>query len=286
MVVKYYKSFWMLNREDKEYNDCNLNGYARIETKRDKLIVNVTVFNIKNNLRYKVYLMNSSNENFYSLCVGHLKINKNIGALEYVANLSYDVNKFNVLAVVSIIENENDIKMISPVVAYKDKKVPWRENLKNEIKKLGVEDKTYYCPIMAKKVNFNFLNHLIKMPNVKNKFNLEIFKRQVDINFRRCDPFLNKRQDYIWWIVKDIRKLYYFLKLFGVDIKNNISSCSNIAILGLYENNLIGRVYIILGVLIKNDNCVKNFDKIVEVKNSSLKYGLVFLNPYLEEQVN
>ena len=74
------------------------------------------------------------------------------------------------------------------------------------------------------------------------------------------------------------------MKLFGIDIRDTI--CGNIAILGLYENYAIRKIYIILGSLIQGDICMKNFDKIVEVKNSNLKFGLVFLNPYLEEQVN
>ena len=167
---------------------------------------------------------------------------------------------------------------------YKNKKVSWKESLKNEIKKTRKNTEKYYCPIMNKKINFNILKHVIGNSNIQNKFNVEIFKRQVDVNFRRCDPFLNKRQDYIWWIVQDVRKLYYFLNLFGIDIRNII--CGNIAILGLYQNQGIKKTYVVLGSLIKNEICIKNFDKIVEVKNSNLRYGLVFLNPYLEEQVN
>ena len=119
---------------------------------------------------------------------------------------------------------------------------------------------------------------------LSNKFNMEIFKRQVDINFKRCDPFLNKRQDYIWWSIPDIRKLYYFLRLFDIDIKDTING--NIAILGLYENYMMRKAYIVLGFLIKNDFCKNGFDKVVQIKDSNLSYGLIFLNPYLKEKAN
>lgn len=286
---RYYKGFWMFNQEDKEYNNCDLSGYAKMEMKKGKFVINVTIFNIKNNLRYKVYLIRSDNEVFKSICIGDLNINKNIGVLEYnifnVNKFIYEISKYNVLAIVSIIENEQDIKILVPAVAYKDKKVLWREKLKNEIKKLRVANNQYYCPILKKKINFDILKH-VRFPNIRSNFNVEIFKKQVDINFKRCDPFLNKRQDYIWWSVPDIRKLYYFLKLFNIDIKNTISMYRNVAILGLYENYVVRKVYIVLGFLIKNNMYKEKFDKIVKVKDSNLGYGLIFLNPYLQEKIN
>ncbi len=286
---RYYKGFWMFNQEDKEYNNCDLSGYAKMEMKKGKFVINVTIFNIKNNLRYKVYLIRSDNEVFKSICIGDLNINKNIGVLEYnifnVNKFICEISKYNVLAIVSIIENEQDIKILVPAVAYKDKKVLWREKLKNEIKKLRVANNQYYCPILKKKINFDILKH-VRFPNIRSNFNVEIFKKQVDINFKRCDPFLNKRQDYIWWSVPDIRKLYYFLKLFNIDIKNTISMYRNVAILGLYENYVVRKVYIVLGFLIKNNMYKEKFDKIVKVKDSNLGYGLIFLNPYLQEKIN
>ena len=286
---RYYKGFWMFNQEDKEYNNCDLSGYAKMEMKKGKFVINVTIFNIKNNLRYKVYLIRSDNEVFKSICIGDLNINKNIGVLEYnifnVNKFIYEISKYNVLAIVSIIENEQDIKILVPAVAYKDKKVLWREKLKNEIKKLRVANNQYYCPILKKKINFDILKH-VRFPNIRSNFNVEIFKKQVDINFKRCDPFLNKRQDYIWWSVPDIRKLYYFLKLFNIDIKNTISMYRNVAILGLSENYVVRKVYIVLGFLIKNNMHKEKFDKIVKVKDSNLGYGLIFLNPYLQEKIN
>ena len=286
---RYYKGFWMFNQEDKEYNNCDLSGYAKMEMKKGKFVINVTIFNIKNNLRYKVYLIRSDNEVFKSICIGDLNINKNIGVLEYnifnVNKFIYEISKYNVLAIVSIIENEQDIKILVTAVAYKDKKVLWREKLKNEIKKLRVANNQYYCPILKKKINFDILKH-VRFPNIRSNFNVEIFKKQVDINFKRCDPFLNKRQDYIWWSVPDIRKLYYFLKLFNIDIKNTISMYRNVEILGLYENYVVRKVYIVLGFLIKNNMYKEKFDKIVKVKDSNLGYGLIFLNPYLQEKIN
>lgn len=301
--LEYYKEFWMFNRENDGISINNvMNGYAKIEVKNSQGYINLFVSGVTSNLKYDVYLMKTNN--FKSLYLGTLKVNKNMGILIYkfnpsnVGNTGYDITNFNIIAVVNIIKNNQDITIMPQAVAYKNKHIPWMESLKKALLKPlwcvkdraishNIQNKLFTCnKCQNNNPKINFYNIMPKIPvttGIYNIFNVEIFKRQMDINFRRCNPFSNVRQDYIWWDIQDINKLYYFCKMFNIQVANYPT---NGVILGLYKNNQ--KTYVVVGFLLTDNNCKGCFDKIVDVKNSklNLKYGLIFKNPYQIEKVN
>ena len=200
----------------------------------------------------------------------------NIGILSYkfnpfnVDNKGYDITKYNVVAIVQIAQNEHDITINQIAAAYKNKEVIWLKDLRCEL--LNKSKANIFCPI--------------KSSLIPNMFSIELFKKQMDTNFKRCNPFFNERQDYIWWHIFNAYKLWYILKVFGIELKSPIV---NSMILGIYENDKTSQCYIVLGYLI-NNQCKDLFDKVVEVYNErfkiKLKYGLNFIKPYEKQQAN
>ena len=82
----------------------------------------------------------------------------------------------------------------------------------------------------------------------------------------------------MWWSVTDVDKLYYFLKLFNIDISGKIFTKSENMILGIYESD--SKTYIVLGFLVDGIPD-ERYDKIAKVSDLDVKYGLIFINPYI-----
>ena len=293
----------MFNREKDGTNTNNLmNGYAKKKKKNLQGYINLFVSGVTNNLKYDVYLMKVNN--FKSIYLGRLKVNKNIGILVYkfnpsnVGDTGCDITNFDSIAVINVMKTNQDIIIMPQAVAYKNKPTLWKESLKKELLKCTTHSKNrsnpyvnrnkmmmcnnYWHTINNPKINFgNFVPTIPR--DIYSTFNVEVFKRQMDISFRRCDPFCNVRQDYIWWDIQDINKLYYILRMFNIQMT---SYPTNRVILGLYKNDL--NIYVVLGFLLVNNNYNDCFDKVVDVKNSklNLKYGLIFKNPYKAKKIN
>ncbi|MBP5426757.1 MAG: hypothetical protein J6Y29_02535 [Clostridiales bacterium] len=269
-------NYCMFQEEDKGFNIYgDISGYVKILVNKPRFRINVTVFNINSNFSYQVYIMKSINGGLEHINMGNLLLKRNMGTLEYeFLSPDKDILNFDVIAVVSLVNDGADTKILAPAVAYKNEKILWRDKLLESMKKNMLYACSKGCPLMCN-------TKIMMTPNFpKNQipFSKEIFKRQVDINFRKCNPFLNKRKDYMWWSVTDVNKLYYFLKLFGIDIRDKISADSDNMILGIYEDR--SKIYIVLGFL-TDDVSDKRYDKIAKVADLNVRYGLIFINPYI-----
>ena len=275
--MDYYKEFWMFKKINNSYkNKENATGYVKIEIKEKLGHLSLFISHIKDDKKYKVYLIKKDKNGFKSIFMGDLLTNNNIGILSYqfnpynVDNRGYSIIDYNVVAVVNISEFGEDVNIEPLACAYKEDEVMWQDSLKKEL--LEKKNLSVFCPI--------------KRHMCCNLFNVEAFKYQMDINFRRCNPFFNERQDYIWWHIFNSCKLWQILRMFRIETQ---SMLVNNMILGIYENDKINQQYIVLGYLI-NNNYKDCFDKVVDVYSDKfkvkLKYGLKFIKPCENERAN
>lgn len=270
----------MFEEEDKGFcMSGELSGYVKLEINNSLMNINIVVYNIKNNLLYQVYIMKENEGVIKSINMGELSIKENMALLSYeISKHNRDMLDFDAIAVVNIDRNG---RFFAPVVAYRGKKIMWRDHIASKLQKNISKRNSNICTLS----NVCPLQHVIPpkimssgWPAVKIPFNKDIFKRQVDINFTKCNPFLNSRKDYMWWSVADVDKLYYFLKLFNIDIRDKMYTRSDNVILGMYESDK--NTYIVLGFLL-DEASDERYDKIAKVDNLNVRYGLIFINPYI-----
>lgn len=276
----YCREFCIFEEEDKGFNICGeLSGYVKFEINNSLVNISIVVYNIKSNLSYQVYMIKRSGQEVKSRNIGDLFIKNNVASLSYKISLcDKDVLNFSAIVVVNV---DGDGNFFAPVVAYRRERIMWRDHIAKMLQKNLPKKQSNMCAlsnvcpmqsVMPKKIMSS------NWPMVKIPFNKDIFKRQVNINFAKCNPFLNSRKDYMWWSVTDVDKLYYFLKLFNIDIRDKIFTRSENMILGMYENEK--RTYIVLGFLL-DGTPDKRYDKIAKVSDLNVRYGLIFINPYI-----
>ncbi|MCX7745282.1 MAG: hypothetical protein N2645_00100 [Clostridia bacterium] len=139
MENKFQRSFLIFSQEDRGFGNVKEpSGYIKIEVKDNKGRISVSVQNLKEgpDLVYKVYIIKSSEKSFVPVCIGTLAIEKNRGDFNYdfdpsnVKMSGLPVQDFNIAAVLLEVKGKENREIICPLAAYKDRKVSWREQVK------------------------------------------------------------------------------------------------------------------------------------------------------------
>lgn len=140
--TRYYKSFLIFNQEDTGYGSGQApSGYVRIEVRDGKGKLSASVQNLREdngNLIYKLYIISSDDRDIYPAHVGAIPVSRGRGDLSWefdpmnVAGTGKKVDAFNTAVVLAEHLERSDLKIICPLAAYKDKRIPWREKLKEK----------------------------------------------------------------------------------------------------------------------------------------------------------
>lgn len=140
--TRYYKSFLIFNQEDAGYGSGQApSGYVRIEVRNGKGKLSASVQNLREeqgNLLYKLYIISSDDWDIYPAYVGMLPLSRGKGGLSWefdplnVAGTGKRVDTFNTAVVLAEHLERSNSKIICPLAAYKDKRIPWREKLEEK----------------------------------------------------------------------------------------------------------------------------------------------------------
>ena len=137
-MVKYYKTFFMLNEEDRGFKEGNSpSGYVKIEAREGKGRLDCHVSNLKSeNLKYKLYIMKVDEENVVYFSPGYINFKGREGELikyfdpSNVGGTGISIEHFNAAAL--LLDSSYD-SIICPLAGYKDKKKEWRSKLKRSL---------------------------------------------------------------------------------------------------------------------------------------------------------
>jgi hypothetical protein len=135
-MINYYKTFFILNEEDRGFKEGeNPLGYVKIEAREGKGRLNCHVSNLKcQNLKYKLYIMKVDEQNIVPFSLGYINLKGREGELQKhfdpsnVGGTGISIEHFNVAAV--LVDSSFEDNIICPLAAYKDKKIEWRNKLK------------------------------------------------------------------------------------------------------------------------------------------------------------
>ncbi|MCX8130791.1 MAG: hypothetical protein N3I35_11905 [Clostridia bacterium] len=176
---KYYRSFLIFAQEDIGYgNNSTPSGYVKIESRDGKGKLNVSIQNLKENDEgscYKMYILKCDEKTFFPVCIDVLTLHKNRSEVQWdfnprnVADSGIDIEEFNIAAVVVENKNRTGWNIICPLAAYKDKKIPWRNKLKEVL--LNKQDNTMEKGAI-----------IAKRQEVANEYSTEIECKDIDIN--------------------------------------------------------------------------------------------------------
>lgn len=136
--IKNQRIFFMLNREDAGFGTAlDPSGYVKIEVREGKGRLSAMVQNLREDrLDYKLYLLWCSENMLFPVNVGSVPLKKNKGEInwefipENVANTGISIEKFNIAALLAENEEGAQLAVLCPLVAYKDKKLSWRDKVK------------------------------------------------------------------------------------------------------------------------------------------------------------
>lgn len=139
-MTKYYKTFFILNREDRGFGDGKEPlGYVKIEAREGKGIINCHVSNLKSqNLKYKLYIMKVDEQNVVPFCLGEINLRGREGELQKkiepsnVGGTGISIEHFNVAAILVDFVARDSITC--PLAAYKNRKIEWKSKLRNFLK--------------------------------------------------------------------------------------------------------------------------------------------------------
>lgn len=175
--LKYQRSFFIFDEEDIGYGtEQKPSGHVKVEIREGKGKLFCQVNNLSEDngkIQYQLFLIKSDNKQVVPVQVGNIKLNKNRGDLEWafdpndINNTKLAFDKFNVIAVLAkYIDLENNYS-ICPLVAYKEGKVDWRQELNNILQ----EQKSNVKPLKkfdkVDDISINFTDKEQKISNEK-----------------------------------------------------------------------------------------------------------------------
>ncbi|MDQ2086356.1 hypothetical protein RBH29_07930 [Herbivorax sp. ANBcel31] len=196
-MIKYYKTFFMLKKEDREFKqEKDPLGYVRIEVREGRGRLSCHVSNLKTeNLKYKLYIMKVNKQNIVPFCFGCIQLKEGEAELQKkfepsnVGGTGIPIEYFNVVALVA--ESLDDDDIICPLAAYKKEKLDWKGKLKNflsrqkvtkekDILEKGSLDKKNECD---KCENMNKTSEKVKNDSENKIFadkNFKSYKKEVE----------------------------------------------------------------------------------------------------------
>lgn len=139
--VKNQRIFLVFNKEDSGYGTGQEpSGYVKIEVRDGSGKLTAAVQNLKedrDDLKYKLYLIKCTESSVCPVCAGTLPVRKNKSELQWefdpqdVARTGNTIEEFNIAAVVADAGNKHNVRVISPLAAYKNAKVHWKDKVKD-----------------------------------------------------------------------------------------------------------------------------------------------------------
>ncbi|MCR4434992.1 MAG: hypothetical protein QHH06_06380 [Clostridiales bacterium] len=137
--VKNQRIFYMFNKEESGFGTAHEpSGYVKIEVRDGKGQLSAMVQNLKEDkLDYEIYMMKCVENKVFPVRLGRMPLHKNKGEIQWefdpenVAGTGNSIDEYNVVAVLVKREGKGTMPIQCPLAAYKDKRVPWREGMKN-----------------------------------------------------------------------------------------------------------------------------------------------------------
>ncbi|MCX7708876.1 MAG: hypothetical protein N2484_03405 [Clostridia bacterium] len=139
----YRKLFFIFDQEDSGFGTGQgPSGYVKIETREGKGKLSAVVQNLKEDTKtivYKLYVLKCKQSEVHSVPVGVIPLQKGKGELHWeftpdnYDRLGSTIDEMNVVAVLAEYMNREQQNIICPLVAYKDKKIQWKELLKEKL---------------------------------------------------------------------------------------------------------------------------------------------------------
>jgi hypothetical protein len=135
----FQRNFLIFNIEETGYDTGQkLSGHVRVEVREGRGKLWTTIQNLNTmggRLCYKLYMIRAGRGKVVTVCPGILDIKQNRAEMEWefdphnVQKSGLGLNDFELFAVLAENTDRENIKLICPLAAYKDKKVDWRSSV-------------------------------------------------------------------------------------------------------------------------------------------------------------
>lgn len=156
----FQRNFFIFNVEDTGYDTGQkLSGHVRMEIRegRGKLWMAVQNLNtMEGRLCYKLYMIRVSKGMAVAVCPGVLSVKHNRAELEWefdpqnVHKSGIKINDFELFAVLAEYADKNNIRLICPLAAYRDKKVEWRNTIEGLIyRQKSISEKAFEKEVVS-----------------------------------------------------------------------------------------------------------------------------------------
>lgn len=150
--IKYQRMFLMFNQEDAGFGTGQQpTGYVKIEVRDGIGKFTAFVQNLKEDtdrLNYKIYMMRNEEKRQKPVFVGTIPLQKGKGELKWefnplsVGNSGISLDSLAVIAVLAEYTDRQNISILCPLAAYRDKKTNWKDSIKNVLYSVQATDIT------------------------------------------------------------------------------------------------------------------------------------------------
>lgn len=136
----FQRSFLIFHEEDRGYGiGRGPSGYIKIEIRDGRGRLYAFVKDLRNEQLYKLYLIKPGEPDSKVAYAGPVPVEKNKGELKWefdpgnVGMADSGIDFFEAAVILAEEKNSETFQIVCPLAAYRDKKVSWRQSLKNAI---------------------------------------------------------------------------------------------------------------------------------------------------------
>ena len=174
---KYQRMFYIFYKEDSGYEGNKIpSGHLRIEVKEGRGTLKAVINNLREDsaLDYRLYAIKSGQGELKYADMGHVSIKRGKGdiTVEFEPHAVFDtghsIDKFNVFAILVKKKKRNFVdEIICPLVAYKDIRKGWRDELRKVLVLNSKEEQTRSYGQLDKKGHKNNIEEINMVEKIK-----------------------------------------------------------------------------------------------------------------------